>query len=591
MHQLRGKADVAEIRPKLLALHAAVDDDQPQGVSMTASDEVTEAALDAVAATEPAPALSIGSVADGVAATLLQGSAIARAGVELGAEAARIALGRSELAPDRTDWRFKDPTWATNPLYKRLAQTYLAVCSAVDSVLVDLEATASAQRVQRARFATGIVTSAIAPTNALLGNPAAIKRTFETGGANLVSGVEHWLSDLRSNGGMPSTAKPGALKVGEDLALTPGAVVDMDDRAELLQYSPTTEAVRARPMLVVPPPIGRFYFLDLSPGRSFVEYAVGRGLQTFLLSWRNPGKEHSDWDIDTYAERILLAIDAVREVTGSEDVNVVGFCAGGILNTAVLNHLAASNDQRVHSASYAVTLLDFGQSAPIGAFYSAKLLSLARWNSSRAGVISARAMGSAFTWMRPNDLVWNYWVNNYLMGEDPPVFDILSWNADGTNLPATLHRQFLDIFEQNPLPQPGAMKALGTPIDLRTIKLPTYVVGARNDHLTPWKSCFRTTQMLSGESTFSLSNAGHIASLVNPPGNPKSNYYTAPLDLGASPDEWFEQAESHVGSWWEHWADWALKRSGEQIPTPKSLGSSQFPALGPAPGTYVRRKD
>ena len=281
-------------------------------------------------------------------------------------------------------------------------------------------------------------------------------------------------------------------------------------------------------MLVVPPPIGRYYFLDLRPGRSFVEYSVSRGLQTFLLSWRNPGPDQADWDIDTYAERILTAIDAVREATGSEDVNVIGFCAGGILNTAVLNHLAAKGDDRVHTASYAVTLLDFGQSAPIGAFSGAKLLSLARWNSKRSGVISARAMGNAFTWMRPNDLVWNYWVNNYLMGEDPPVFDILSWNADGTNLPAALHRQFLDIFEHNPLPEQGAMEALGTPIDLRQVKVPTYVTGAINDHLTPWKGCYRTTQLMSGETTFALSNAGHIASLVNPPGNPKANYYTAP---------------------------------------------------------------
>ena len=183
-----------------------------------------------------------------------------------------------------------------------------------------------------------------------------------------------------------------------------------------------------------------------------------RGLQTFLLSWRNPGPDQSDWDIDTYAERILAAVDAVREVTGSEDVNVIGFCAGGILNTAVLNHLASRGDDRIHSASYAVTLLDFGQSAPIGAFSSARLLSLARWNSARAGVISARSMGNVFTWMRPNDLVWNYWVNNYLMGQDPPVFDILSWNADGTNLPAALHRQFLDIFEHNPLPDAGRVR-------------------------------------------------------------------------------------------------------------------------------------
>jgi len=457
----------------------------------------------------------------------------------------------------------------------------------VDKVVDEMELNGLGKRVERARFATGVLTSALSPTNVLLGNPAALKRTFETGGSNLVSGAGHWISDLRRNAGMPSTAKPGALKVGEDMALTPGAVIQKDDRAELLQYAPATDVVRERPMLVVPPPIGRYYFLDLRPGRSFVEYSVSRGLQTFLLSWRNPSSDQSEWNIDTYAERILSAIDAVRDATGSDDVNVVGFCAGGILNTAVLNHLAANSDDRVHSASYAVTLLDFGQSAPIAAFSSARLLSLARWNSSRAGVISARAMGNAFTWMRPNDLVWNYWVNNYLMGEDPPVFDILSWNADGTNLPAALHRQFLDIFEHNPLVEPGAMEALGTPIDLGQIKVPTYVTGAVNDHLTPWKSCYRTTQLLSGDTTFALSNAGHIASLVNPPGNPKANYFTGPLDPRESPETWLEGAENRAGSWWEHWADWAVQRSGNEIPAPQVLGSHRLPELGPAPGSYV----
>ncbi len=556
---------------------------------MVVAHDPTEVAQDAVAGGDPTSLPSAVGVADGIVATVLQGSAVARAAVGLGAEVARIALGRSEVAPDRSDWRFKDSTWATNAVYKRLAQTYLAVCRAFDQVVDDMEASAPGPRAQRARFAVGILTSAMSPTNTLIGNPAALKRTFESGGANLLAGAEHWLVDLRRNGGMPSMATPGALKVGEDLALTPGAVIDKDDRAELLQYTPTTETVRARPMLVVPPPIGRYYFLDLRPGRSFVEYAVSRGLQTFLLSWRNPGKDQADWDMDSYAERILAAIDAVREATGSDDVNVVGFCAGGILNTAVLNHLAAKGDHRVHAASFAVTLLDFGQDAPIGAFSSAKLLSLARWNSTRAGVVSASAMGSAFTWMRPNDLVWNYWVNNYLMGEDPPVFDILSWNADGTNLPAALHRQFLDIFEQNPLPEPGAMEALGTPVDLGRIDVPTYVVGAINDHLTPWKSCYRTTQLLSGDSTFALSNAGHIASLVNPPGNPKASYFTAPLDGEVSPDAWLERAEKHEGSWWEHWADWALERSGDEVPAPDSLGSSRFPARAAAPGSYVRR--
>jgi polyhydroxyalkanoate synthase subunit PhaC len=556
---------------------------------MTEAHDPRDAAADAVGAGEPTSVPNTLGLLDGVASTLVQGSSVARAGVGFGAELARVALGRSEVRPARGDWRFADPTWTENPLYRRWGQSYLAACGAVEQVLDEMQERGEGHRADRARFAMGILTSAVAPTNTLAGNPAALKRTLETGGANLVRGLGNFVGDLRRNGGMPSMAKPGTLKVGEELAVTPGAVVDADEFAELLQYTATTETVRERPTLVVPPPIGRYYFLDLRPGRSFVEYAVSRGLQTFLLSWRNPGPEQSEWDIDTYARRILSAIDAVREITGSDDVNVIGFCAGGILNTAVLNHLAHRGDDRIHSASYAVTLLDFGLQAPIGAFSSPRLLSLARWNSTRSGVISARAMGNVFTWMRPNDLVWNYWVNNYLMGQDPPVFDILSWNADGTNLPAALHRQFLDIFASNPLPRRGAMTCLGTPVELGAIKVPTYVTGAVNDHLTPWKGTYRTTQLLAGDSTFALSNAGHIASLVNPPGNPKASYFTGPLDPADDPDAWLAKADKRTGSWWEHWADWVTERSGGHVPAPENLGSEEHPAQAAAPGTYVRQ--
>jgi len=549
----------------------------------------SDVAEDAVAAGEPVAVPNLSGIADGVAATLLQGSAVAKASVSLSAEFVRIALGRSDICPEHSDWRFKDATWSENLVYKRVAQSYLASCRAVDTVLDEVDASGNRRRAERARFAMNVLTSAMSPTNTLLGNPSALKKTFESGGANLARGMRHFVSDLRRNGGMPSLAKPGVLKVGEDLALTPGQVIDRDEYAELLQYAPTTAEVFERPVLVVPPPIGRFYFLDLRPGRSLVEYAVSRGFQTFMISWRNPQTEQADWDIDAYAQRVLDAVDAVREATGADAINIIGFCAGGILQTAVLNKLAAAGDDRVHSASYAVTMLDFGQSAPIGAFASAKLLSLVRWKARKAGVTRAKAMASAFSWMRPNDLVWNYWVNNYLMGEDPPVFDVLSWNADGTNLPARLHQQFLDMFEHNPLPTPGALEALGEPIDLGTIKLPTYVVGAINDHLTPWKSTYRTTQLLSGDTTFVLSNAGHIASLVNPPGNPKASYYTGAHHKDLSPTRWLEAAEQQTGSWWENWADWLGERSGPKVPAPKELGGGRFTPQADAPGTYVRQ--
>jgi polyhydroxyalkanoate synthase subunit PhaC len=508
-----------------------------------------------------------------------------RSGWRLATDLAGITLGAAPVSPAPDDWRFRDPAWTQHPYYRRLRQAYTASCAFADEALDGLARTGRSG--PAARFVLSIVESAAAPTNTLLGNPAAVKRAYETGGLSVLRGVKNFWGDVLHNGGMPSTVDRSAYQVGRDFAVTPGAVVDRDPVAEVIQYTPGTEQVQARPVLIVPPPIGRYYFLDLRPGRSLVEYAVGRGLQTFMVSWRNPTHEQADWTLDTYAGRVLSAIDAVREVTGAPDIDVIGFCAGGILLTLALNHLAALGEEPVHSASYAVTLLDWGQQIPVKAFSASRLLALARWNSARAGVISARDMGSAFTWMRPDDLVWKAWVNNYLMGDKPPAFDILAWNADGTNLPAALHAQFLDIFEHNPMSAPGTLTCLGTPVDLRTITVPTYVTGGVTDHLTPWASCYRTTQLLGGPSTFVLSNAGHIQSLVNPPGNPKASFYTG-TELPPDPEAWLASAERHTGTWWTHWADWIIAQSAGTKAAPGRLGSAEHPPLEDAPGCYVR---
>ena len=536
--------------------------------------------------TQPVAIPGAAALLSTVAGTVTQGQVVAREAGRLARELLRISLGSSSVAPAKGDWRFADPAWTQNPVYRRIGQAYLAFTGSMDR-LAD-EAAKAGKDPDKTRFAVTLLTSAVAPTNFWPGNPAAIKRTLETGGGNLARGLRNWAGDLRHNGGMPSMADPQALQVGRDLALTPGAVVERDEVAELIQYTPATGSVRERPVLIIPPPIGRFYFLDLRPGRSFTEYCVARGLQTFLLSWRNPGKDQRDWDLDTYAARVLRAIDAIGDITGSGDVNTVGFCAGGIITAGVLNHLAATRDARIRSASFAVTLLDFGQRAPIQAFSGARLLSVARARSRRAGVIAARDMGAAFTLMRPNDLIWNYWVNNYLMGQDPPVFDVLSWNADGTNLPAALHRQFLDLFETNALCRPGAMTVLHTPVDLATITVPVFATGAMTDHLTPWKGCYRTTQLLSGPMTFVLSNSGHIQSLVNPPGNPKASYYTG-QPPGHDADQWLAAATRHAGSWWQAWADWITPHSGAERAAPQALGSPAFEPMTGAPGDYVRR--
>ncbi len=525
---------------------------------------------------------------NGVAMTLAQPRSVVREARRLAGDTVRILAGKSTRAPAKGDRRFKDPAWSQNPAFRRLCQEYLSLCESVSHLVDDLESDRrSWQDAERARFVVNILTSALAPTNFLASNPAALKRAFDTAGLSVAKGASQWWRDLRENGGMPSQTDRSAFQVGLDLAATPGAVVHRDELAEIIQYTPTTATVRRQPVIIVPPPIGRYYFLDLRPGRSFVEYAVSRGLQVFIISWRNPSPDMGGLSMDSYAARILSAMDVVGEICETPDVSLIGFCAGGILTSTVLNHLAAKDDDRVRAASFAVTLLDFDSRAALGAFSAPRLLELAEKNSRRAGIITGRQLGNVFSWMRPDDLVFNYWVSNYLMGEPPPVFDILAWNADSTNLPARLHAEFLDIFKNNTLCKPGAVKVLGTPVDLSRITIPTFVTGAVTDHLTPWKGCYRTTELVGGPSTFVLSNAGHIASLVNPPGNPKATYYTNGK-LGADADTWFKSATKRPGTWWEVWAGWTIERSEVEVPAPSQLGSSAHLPLQPAPGLYVR---
>jgi polyhydroxyalkanoate synthase subunit PhaC len=548
---------------------------------------MTAGAAESVDGGEAVGIPSLTGAVGGLAAALSQGTTVAQEVTRLSVELTRVAWGLSDVAPAKGDRRFADPAWTVNPVFRMIRQSYLASAQAMDRIVAALGDGRSDTRAEQARFAANIVTSAAAPTNFLATNPAALKRAFDTGGMSLVRGARNFARDVRHNGAMPSMIEPDAFEVGLDLAVTPGAVVARDEVAEVLQYAPATDTVFARPVLVVPPPIGRYYFLDLRPGRSFVEYAASRGLQTFLLSWRNPTAEQGHWDLDTYAQAVSAAIDTVRHITGSPDVNLIGFCAGGIIATTLLNHLAAAGDHRVHSMSYAVTLLDFGLRAPITAFSGRGLIAFAGRRSRRKGIITSRQMGGAFTWMRPDDLVFNYWVNNYLMGDKPPAFDILAWNADGTNLPGALHGQFLDIFRDNVLTKPGRLSVLGTPLQPQQISVPSFVTGAVSDHLTPWKGCYQTTQLLGGPATFVLSYSGHIASLVNPPGNPKAHYWTGGPP-GADPEQWLARAEKQQGSWWEAWADWITARAGQQQPQPESLGSERHPILGPAPGLYVR---
>lgn len=495
----------------------------------------------------------------------------------------KIVVGTSTVAPDGKDWRFKDETWTQHPVYKRVGQAYLTWSKALNKLA---ERHQNWETRERAKFGTDVLTSTFAPTNAFLGNPAALKRAIETGGKSVFEGLRNYYQDLVENRGMPAQVDRTPFKLGRNLAATAGAVVFRSDTLELIQYQPRTAEVASRPVLVIPPQIGKYYFLDLSPGRSLMEYSVSQGIQTFVISWRNPTPAQASWGLDHYVAAILEATDVVRAITGNADLNTMGFCAGGITMTALLGYLTASGDRRVHSATYAVTLLDFETEAMIGALRSPQVLQMAKQRSTSQGVIKGEDLGLLFTWMRPNDLVWSYWVNNYLMGKKPPSFDILAWNVDSTNLPVALHADFLELFQNNALCKPRALRVLGEAVDIAQITIDTLVTGGLTDHLTPWQGCYRTTQLLGGEPTFVLSSSGHIASLVNPPGNSKSSYQVGP-NPGLDPEEWLRESTTRVGSWWEYWSEWIKARSGAAHLAPSALGSADYPPLTAAPGDYV----
>ncbi|MFN0096867.1 MAG: PHA/PHB synthase family protein [Dehalococcoidia bacterium] len=541
-----------------------------------------------VSPTQPQPATDETTAADAFARGIRQLGVLNEFNAKVAAsffpEVAQLLSGRSERAPEPKDWRFQHKAWRENPFFRSLAQTYVAWSDAVTRAAESVEASDWRER-ERLRLGASVLTSTFAPTNSLFTNPAALEKAVETGGASLRRGAEQFRADRDQRRSIPVQVDSSGFEVGKNLAVTPGAVVYRTALFEIIQYAPTTPTVGERPLLIVPPPIGKYYFLDLAPGRSLVEYAVSQGLQVFMLSWRNPGPTERDWSLDTYAGGIVEATGVVRDVAGSPDLNVLGFCAGGIVLATALNHLAAIGDNRVNAASFGVMLLDFEEQASIGAFSPATVLDTARNRSEDRGVLPAADLANVFAWLRPNDLVWNYWVNNYLMGEAPPANDIMAWNADGTNLPAALHQDFLAFFGTNALAT-GGVTVLGSEVDLSKVTCDTYFMGAVNDHLTPWKACFRSSQLFGGDRTFALSNAGHIAGLVNPPGNPKARHFVGRSPDG-DPETWLAEASNEPGTWWTHWANWVSARSGEQRPAPAALGNAGYAALEPAPGRYV----
>ncbi len=506
-------------------------------------------------------------------------------GRQLLGELARITVGRSQVEPSRRDRRFADPGWAGNPLLRRTMQAYLAAAQTAEGLVT--EAGLDEADSERVGFVLTNLVDALAPSNNPLLNPAAVKAAVDTGGGSVLAGLRHFLADMAVPPRVPSMVEPDAFEVGVDLAVTPGAVILRTPVFELIQYRPVTPAVRQVPLLIVPPVINKFYVMDLAPGRSMVEYLVGRGLQVFMISWRNPDARHATWDLDTYGQAILDAMDATARITGSEQTVLTGACSGGIIAAMVAAHLAHAGQQdRIAAATLMVTVLDQAHAGLASAVIDERTAQLAEAASRARGYLDGRSLAEVFAWLRPNDLIWNYWVNNYLLGRKPPPFDILFWNADTTRMTAGLHRDFLRLGAANALVTPGGATMLGSPVDLAAVDRDTYLVAGITDHICPWQSCYRSTQLLSGRQRFVLSTSGHVAAMVNPPDNAKASYQVA-KECPEDPQEWLRRAETCHGSWWPDYADWLAERCGEEKAAPVELGGGGLTPISDAPGTYV----
>ncbi|HEY5882669.1 MAG TPA: alpha/beta fold hydrolase [Nakamurella sp.] len=525
-------------------------------------------------ATEPYLALEVGT---------RYTTGILRAWASAGAR----AVGAKVDGPveEKRDKRFADPAWKDNAAFWLLRQEYelweQALEELVEGAPIDDEL-----RVKVA-FLTQAMVDAVAPTNNFATNPDAVRRAVETGGLSVLKGSQNFLQDLAENEGMPQQYRKGVYEVGENLAVTPGKVVFRNDLMELIQYSPTTDQVYEIPLLFSPPWINKYYIMDLSPGRSLVQWAVDHGHTVFLISYRNPNESMRSVGMNDYLlDGPITALDVIQEITGREKCNLLGLCLGGTLTMISLTYLDAIGKDRINNATFLNTLTDFSQPGALGVFTDEVSVTKLEQQMNQTGFLPADNMAKTFNLMRGNDLIWHYVVNNWMKGEEPPAFDLLTWNADSTRMPAVMHAFYLrSCYLKNQLAR-GVMEIAGETLNMKSVDQDLYFLAAEQDHIAPWRSSYKGALIPTGNVRFVLSNSGHIAGIVNPP-NPKSKHWFADLDeLPENPDEWLAAATMKPITWWEDWANWISERAGKQI-APPPIGSQTHPSLGDAPGTYV----
>ena len=500
----------------------------------------------------------------------------------LGGEAEPVIEAASE------DRRFRDKAWSDNTLFDFIKQSYLLTARCLQGAVKDVEGL-DERTARKVDFYTRQFVDAIAPSNFLMTNPEVLRATIDSRGENLLNGLKNLLDDLeRGKGRLAITMTDmAAFKIGENVATTPGKVVYQNELIQLLQYAPTTETVKRRPLLIIPPWINKFYILDLRPRNSFIRWAVEQGHTVFVISWVNPDERLAQKSFEDYMrDGLLAALDAMEQATGEREANVIGYCLGGTLLAATLAYLTAKRDRRIKSATFFVTMVDFTEAGELSVFIDEEQLHALEERMEKKGYLEARDMHTTFNMLRANDLIWSFVVNNYLLGKSPFPFDLLYWNADSTRMPAAMHSFYLrKMYQENLLARPGGITLGGVPIDLRKVKTPAFLLSTRDDHIAPWRSTYAATQLYSGPVKFVLSASGHIAGVVNPPGSKYGHW-----ENDANPptaEEWLAGATQHADSWWPVWERWIAKYAGGEVPA-RQPGDGKLTPIEDAPGSYVR---
>jgi len=501
----------------------------------------------------------------------------------LGGEAAPVIETPSE------DRRFRDKAWSDNALFDFIKQSYLLTARCVQGAVKNIEGI-DESTARKVDFYSRQFVDAIAPSNFVMTNPEVLRATIESRGENLLQGLKNLLDDLKRGKGRLaiSMTDMAAFKIGENVATTQGKVIYQNELMQLLQYAPTTETVKRRPLLIIPPWINKYYILDLQPRNSFIRWAVEQGHTVFVISWVNPDERLAEKSFEDYMrEGPLAAVDAMEQATGEREANVIGYCLGGTLLASTLAYMTAKRDRRIKSATYFVTMVDFKEAGELSVFIDEEQLHALEERMEKKGYLEARDMHTTFNMLRANDLIWSFVVNNYLLGKSPFPFDLLYWNADSTRMPAAMQSFYLrKMYQENLLAQPGGITLGGVPIDLRKIKTPSFLLSTREDHIAPWRSTYAATQLYSGPVKFVLSASGHIAGVVNPPGGSKYGHWENDSNP-STPEEWLAGATQHPDSWWPVWERWVAKYAGGEVPA-RHPGDGNLAPVEDAPGSYAK---